>query len=285
MIEINTQPTYGLEIELPWSTMLRRVDEEAAELLIDSGGFYCAGEEVKRRLQTGFDAVDDLYKQPIEGVFGEDIRRGRDAYVEFALQPKQSTGELIRTVEGLYDKAILLEGEAYPLQYTIGGIGASPATSYILLAAEVCGGTSGSRIREINTWSKRGVGGLWNRKAREMQLGMTKGVELRSLQLVGMDALDSTSQVIQSCAELVAAREQGDDEAQFQWQRFVALLKGCMAAKNIDITKPWWNPDGQDALWENYANALEDAVWRSEFEDEIYAQMQQKNAKGLSIIV
>lgn len=276
MSETYIQPTYGLEIELPWSTMLRRVDTEAAYALLRAGGFYGADELVKTQLQAAFDEVDSRYKHAIDSVFGDDIRRGRDAYVEFALQPKKSTQELVEVVQGLYDKDLLREGEAYPLQYTIGNIAASPAASYILLAAEVCGGTSAERIREINTWSKRGVGGLWNRRSRDMQLGMTKGVELRSLQLMGMHALRGVSQVIQGGAELVAAREKGDDGARYQWQQVVATLKDFMAIKDIDITKPWWNPDGQDSVWPKYADALEDESWRTVFESEIYDQLKLK---------
>lgn len=274
MTSVNTQLSYGIEIELPWSTILRRVDPEAATFLVETGGFYHAEQDVKDRIQKGFDAVDDRYKQDIENVFGDDIRRGRDAYVEFALQPKETMQELTNTVAGLYEKELLLEGESYPLQCTIGNISATPAASYILLAAEVCDGTSGARIREINTWAKRGVGGLWNRHSKELQLGMTKGVELRSLQLMGMQALMNTAKIIEASAMLANARKQCQDDANSQWLEFVAMLKNYMSEKGIVITRPWWNPVDDDDPWKSYADALDDSVWRYAFAADLHALLK-----------
>ncbi len=284
MTDAHTKLSYGLEIELPWSTMLRRVDPEAATFLLETGGFYRADEQMRARIQQGFDAVDARYKHAIDSVFGDDIRRGRDAYVEFALQPKETMQELTDTVNGLYDKSLLLEGEAYPLQCTIGNIPASPASSYILLAAEVCGGTSGARISELNTWAKRGVGGLWNRHAKEMQLGMKRGVELRSLQLMGMQTLRSAALIIESTAQLAHAREIGVTDANNQWQEFVRILKGYMAEKDIVITKPWWNPVANEDPWARYADALEDTIWREAFASDLHAQLQTERIASTEIL-
>jgi hypothetical protein len=252
---------FGIEIETPWATMLARVDNEAAELLRSNGSYYNMDETAQKRMQIGFDRLDNEYGKRIEGVFNEDIRRGRDSYAEFALQPKRDIGQLIATVQHLYDVDILRAGEIYPMQFTLGNVPGGQLASYVLMATELCGGTTPERMAEINTWSRKGIAGLHVRKPSELQLGMTVGVELRTLVLNGMERFRRALETAELAGRMVLRSLSGDRTAAEGVHEMRNILKDMAAEKSIDTTVKWWNPQGQPHPWVEYAAALTDNTW------------------------
>ena len=269
MTECNPDIAFGMEIELPWQVMLRRVDQDAADMLSGQNYNKMSAED-KARMDIGFGLVDDEYKAKIEKVFEDDaIKRGRDAYVEFALEPRRDSNDLLKTVSGLYGQDILREGEQYPLQFTIGNLPPRPSAYYLLLATEICGGTTGQRIREINSWSRRGVGGLWTRHSAELQFGMTTGVEFRSLVLTGQERLNRAMEVANKGGCLVLRALSGEQSSQERWKSIRETMKTAVHQKGVATGMPWWNPQAEPEHWESYAAALDDETWRASLETDI----------------
>ncbi len=256
------QIAFGLEIETPWATMLARVDEQAANLLAEVGNFYKLTPSAQDRVQKGFDALDAEYADRLSEVFNNpDVRRGKDSFAEFALQPKPDTEALVETVEGLYDVGLLVAHERYPLQVTIGNMPAGVDAAHVLMAAEICGGSSSQRILEVNTWSRRGVAGLHPRKPSELQLGMRIGVELRSLQLSDMTTLRTSLNIIELGSRAVVESKAGDRDASDCLRDLRAALRIHAADYDIDTTIQWWNPQGDPYPWQAYGQALASAEW------------------------
>ena len=253
----------GIEIETPWPVMLARVDEHAAELLVRAGKFKNLAGPDAQYVQDAFDTLDAECSARFDAVFGDDVARGRDSYREFALRPKPDAVSLLKIVEGLYEQDILREGETYPLQITLGNVLPGVTAYYGLLAAEICDGTTPQRIREVNTWSRRGIGGLHPRKPAELELGMKTGVEFRSLVATGLGQIETVLRTTEACGRLAVRLQAGDPHAKLSMKGLMAFLREECAKKGVDTTVTWWNPQGEAGPWEDYACALEDESWRS----------------------
>ncbi len=263
----------GIEIETPWPVMLARVDERAAELLVQAGKFKNLVGPDAQYVQKAFDALDAECAGRFDAVFGDDVVRGRDSYREFALRPKPDAVSLLKIVEVLYEQDILREGETYPLQITLGNVKPGAVAYNGLLATEICDGTTPQRIRELNTWSRRGIGGLHPRKPRELELGMTTGVEYRSLVVTGFNQIDTTLKTAEACGRLAVLKNEGDPLALRSARELVVLLKEECGEKGIDTSVQWWNPQGEAGPWEEYARALEDETWRLNLKQAIHAEL------------
>lgn len=261
---------FGLEIETPWATMLARVDPEAASIFGRARRFYDLDTREQVRVQAGFDVLDATYQERLHEVFeGDKIRRGKDSFAEFALNPTFTPDEQIATVQGLYDVGILERGETYPLQVTVGNLCQGRSAGLVLLAAEISDGTTPARISEINTWSRRGIAGVYARKPSELQLDMTVGVELRSLSLGGMEHLGTCLAVIAAASRSVVGSSHGDSRAKSVKSDLDALLTARCRDHGLDTGEQWWNPQGNPQPWTNYATALAEEDWRSTLKADI----------------
>lgn len=250
-------PTLGIELEVSWQTMLRRVDKTAAELLADSeGGFYQLPKPEKEYVQTAMDAVDERYKAKIAEAAAAGIpKSGNDGYVEFALRPRDNTDAIIADVQMLYDIGILRNDERYPLHITIGGIAAKSSVSYLLCSAEIVGDIRPERIMQHRTWNVKGRGGMKQRFRHELDLGATSGVEFRTLEHTSLSQLDEILSVTHTGAKAIS----GEQEL---WQSWCDGLSAHLRQAGLPTSTLWENTDRD--LWNKYANTLRNNDWRHE---------------------
>lgn len=255
------KPTIGIEIELPWQTMLRRVDQEAADILAESGSFYRLLGADRERVQQGFDAVDLAYKDTVQGVFGDDIKQKSDGYTEFAFSPQRDYSEIVEIADELYGKSILREGETYPMHVTLGGISARGNSWIILMAAELSGGASAERIRQINTWSQKGQAGIKQRSSAELELGYETGIEMRTLEATGLGNIDEVLRVAQTAGWLLLRLADGSAQAGDRWKDLKTFLERQADSRGVDIRTRWPNPQINSEPWERLSDAMLDDSW------------------------
>jgi hypothetical protein len=267
-------PTIGIEIELPWQAMLARVDEEAAVILRESDGFYALDAPQRQRVQQGFDLVDLQYKERVEGVFGEDVAERSDGFTEFAFNPKQHHEEIVDTARRLYEQDILRSNESYPLHVTLGGIAAQHSSWLILMAAELSGGVSPERIIQIGTWSQKGQAGIRQRGARELQLGQSVAIELRSLEVQDIEQLETTLAICLRAGGLLLSKLAGDPGAQSRWHELHRVLLYMTDHKGIDARTRWKNPHIDITPWQRLATALADSQWVADVRSTTQALLQ-----------
>lgn len=254
-------PTLGIEIELPWPTMLRRVDDEAAELLAASSGFWGLPSVEKARIQKGFDRLDAAYKDLVGAAFDEDIARGNDGFAEFALRPKKDPEELVVTTAKLYKTGVLQDGEDYPLHVTIGNVPLVQSSWLVLMCMEMSGGTTPERIVQTKTWDRKGQAGILARSPAELQLGSTVGFEMRSLALTGTEQLQDTLRIAQGMGELLVSKLAEDNQAQSRWRDVYKFMMDEVAAHGIDASYQWPNPQDDINPWADVSKALEYSEW------------------------
>ncbi len=250
-------PTLGIEIEVPWQTMLRRIDRTAADLLAQSeDGFYGLGKPEKAYVQAAMDAIDERYKTKINEAIDAGIpKSGNDGYVEFALQPRDTTAAIIADVQTLYDSGILQNGERYPLHITIGGIAAKNSVSYLLCSAEIVGDIRPERIMQHRTWNVKGQGGMKKRLSHELDLGATSGVEFRTLEHTSLPQLEEMLSVTHIGAKAINDRQE-------LWQSWCNNLAAHLHQAGLTTSSLWGNTDRE--LWSKYADALRNNDWRHE---------------------
>lgn len=255
-------PTIGIEIELPWRHVLGRVDPEARDLLAGSNGYYSLEDAERARVQQGFDAVDERYKDLVGQFYGEDIEKQHDGYTEFAFTPKTSHERIAEVAERLYDAGVLLDGESYPLHVTLGGIAAKNSSWLILMAAELSGGASAERIAQVNTWSQKGIAGIRPRGARELKLDSKFAIEMRSLEATSLAQLAEVLQTAQTAGSILMAKLAGDASAAATWRELYRHLMASAEAKDIDARVHWKNPQLDHTPWLQLAGAFGDDVWQ-----------------------
>lgn len=258
---MNSLPTIGIEIELPWRTIMRRVDSEAADILQDSGGFFALESLERQRVQQGFDAVDVQYKDLVAGCFGDDIAEKHDGYREFAFNPKHHHQDITEVARGLYEKGVLQDGEVYPLHVTLGGLSAKKGSWAVLMAAELSGGASGARMRQIGTWSQKGEAGIRQRSARELSLGASVAIEMRSLEARSLSQLGHVLQVAQTAGGVLLHKLSGDTARAKQWHELRSCMVEAAEQKDIDARVKWPNPQICRTPWTQIAAALDDSQW------------------------
>lgn len=250
-------PTLGIELEVPWRTMLKRINGTAAELLAESeGGFYGLPQPEKEYVQAAMNVVDDQYKTKIAEAEAVGIpKSGNDGYVEFALQPRDTTTAIIADVQTLYDIGILQNNERYPLHITIGGIAAKNSVSYLLCSAEIIGNIRPERIMQHRTWNVKGQGGMKKRLRHELDLGATSGVEFRTLEHTSLPQLEEILSVTHIGAKAINDRQE-------LWQSWCDSLMAHLRQVGLPTSSLWGNTDRE--LWSKYANALRNNDWRYE---------------------
>lgn len=256
--EISRVPTLGIEIEIPWQTMLQRVDPTAANILRDSErGFYSIRDAADRsRVQAAMDAVDDRYLYAVEQATTQGLpTSGRDGYVEFALRPRADHRRIIDDVQTLYDLDLLRKGERYPLHVTIGGIAARSSVAYLLCSTEIVGDIRPERILQRGTWSKKCFGGMKDRRQNELQLGAQTGVEFRTLEHTTIHSLESMLLTAHVGAKAINA----DHEL---WGSWKSELGNHLRSAGLPTGSLWRNDDRE--TWEKYAATLRDNDWRHE---------------------
>ncbi len=244
------QPAFGIEIELPWQHMLRRVDSEAADILRARSGYSNIHGSEQTKVQAAMDEVDRRYKDRVKRALARGIDEGRDGYVEFAHKPRFDTDEIIAEVGQLYDEGILRNDESYPLHVTVGGIEQSAASGYLIASAEIVGDIDPQRIRNQSTWAVKGRAGLKTRALSELQLGHTTGVEMRTLQVHSLEQLDLMLRVIKLGAYSIVSTGQST------WQ---PALNDHMT--HAGLPNQYWNRFSPH--WDHYADLLQDNAWNT----------------------
>lgn len=260
---INTMSSsVGIEVELPWATMLGRVDPEASEILRNSHGFYGLSSSQQARVQTGFHALDLEYKERVERVIDNDkIKPGNDGFKEFAFSPVHEPEELIQSLGALYDNGILMEGETYPLHFTFGGVTRSLAW-VSLMSMEICDGLIPDRLTQTRTWARKGTAGILERKPKELEIDSI-AVEFRTLQLTSLGQFEKILKVGKSICDSVV---ENDLDKVFCVR---STLINLLADRDIDASKQWPNPQKNIKPWASMAEALRDSLFRQEMSDEI----------------
>lgn len=264
-----TKPPIGIEIELPWATMLARVDQEAAGILSSSNGFWGLQRAQQDRVQLGFTALDELYKDVVLGQFGNDIAPGNDGFAEFAFRPKHEHKEIVELTEGLYDLDLLRRDEEYPLHVTLGDVPLTQSSWLILMCMELAGGTTSTRITQTRTWDRKGRAGILRREPHELQLGSVEGFEMRSLSLTSPESLGRTLRIAQGMGGLLVDKICDDTSAKHTWNDIYRFMMRKTVEVGIDASYAWPNPTDDITPWAQTSEALNNHIWRNSIESDL----------------
>lgn len=212
-------------------------------------------------MQAGFDAVDEAYGAVACQFFGDDIVEQPDGFREFAFTPKRHHEEISETAQQLYDAELLVPGEPCPLHVTLGGIAAKNSSWLILAAVEMSGGATTERIKEIGTWSQKGLAGIRQRGARELSLDAKVAIEMRSLVSNGPEQLAHVLEIAQTAGSLLLARDRGEQSARVAWKELYSYLMLAFEEKSVNARQHWKNPQHDHTPWLSLGAALEDEAW------------------------
>lgn len=252
-----TNPTFGIEIELPWRAMLDRFDEgRASTLMRKRGGFRELTGADKEYVQEIMNEVDDWYKERVAAAAKQGVPvSGDDGWREFALHPRHNPQDILRDVQILQDLDLVRDNEHYPLHLTIGGLAVNASAYYLLSSTEITGNIRPNRFTQRHTWGQKGRGGIKWRFPHELELGMTEGVEFRTLEYMSITQLGDMLHVAEAGSKAIIDKHP-------LWQSWRSQLAQHHTDTGLPTDAIWQNVDYD--LWQRYAEALNDADWQQE---------------------
>lgn len=253
----------GIEVELPWVTMLSRVDVESAEILRNGHSFWSLSKSEQDRVQLGLDALDLEYKERVGQVFdNEGVRRGNDGFAEFAFSPVHDSEDIIQSLDALYNSGILIEDEVYPLHFTFGGV--DRRFGWVaLMSMEICDGLQPERLTQTRSWARKGTAGILTRKPEDLEIDSI-AVEFRTLQLTGLEQFVKIIKLGKSICDSIAEND---------LERVIDIrntLTNIFADSGVDTSVCWPNPQKDIRPWQAMSEILSDSKSRIQMQDEIF---------------
>lgn len=252
-----SEPTFGIEIEIPWRAMLTRFDNgRASRLLREQGGFYNLTDTDKAYVQKIINSVERHYDERVKTAVELGVPTvGNDGYKEFALHPRHTTKDTLKDVQILQDLDLVRDNEHYPLHLTIGGLAVNASAYYLLASTEIYGNIRPMRFTQQHTWAQKGRGGVKWRFPHELQLEATEGVEFRTLEYNSMTQLADMLHIAETGSRAIVSKHP-------LWQSWRNQLAQHHTDAGLPVGEIWQNADHD--LWQRYADALGDTAWQQE---------------------
>lgn len=245
----------GIELELWWSHIL---PDYLAEVL--TGGQWHGLSDSEKR---AFNEVAEPIGFPHRDRCRETVRlgvpsRGEDGLWEFSHRPAWHHQTLVEEVRQLVAAGLVPEGKPIPMHITLGGVEADTKVQFLLRTLEIAGNSSEHRLKAVTSdtgWGRRGTAGVARRSNWKLELGHTKGVELRSLEFHGLHQLERLLGWAQSWGSiLVSINEFGDSEAAARWESFARNVE-TLTGMDVEASS-WIDPMLDRRQWDAHVQLL-----------------------------
>lgn len=189
-------------------------------------------------------------KERLEKITELGIKKGRDCYWEFALDPVTDLSIILTQLDLLSQLEVLPEG-AHSLHVTIGNLKSNEETYWIFAFCELMFSSaerisSGFDLRKRMTFFKKGRAGLVVKRWR--LVGCDSAVEFRSLELVVDGELSVTHDKLVFLNKLLTSKPFRDEA--------ISRAKGTF--KDLDLpNENWGSYSDNPEVWDRYANNYE----------------------------
>ncbi|MDQ5886173.1 MAG: hypothetical protein QG628_570 [Patescibacteria group bacterium] len=270
-------PSIGCEIEVTWSSIYPEVADEffgpADRLGRRPIRYSDLDEDQQRKFNSFCDHYDAINVPRYQRTHDAGIPKGEDAYWEFAHNPTYDHRTLSEEVELLYRERLIPEDAEHSLHVTLGNIANKGAgASFILSGLEllhvspqrVQSAIRPSRYGTNMSWARRGKDGIRERPARDLSLGSSVAVEMRSLTA---NSSEHTAEVLRTAqmlgSILLTYRKQdasmpiGIESIRELWPEFRDSLKQLWTARGLPSSS-WGTPQYNRSRWVTWAQCLAD---------------------------
>lgn len=270
--QVEYAPTIGAEIEVTWSSMFPK----SAKRWFANGR---SGDDFTDSELEEFDQLcNELDTETLprfEAVAKAGVPKGKDAYWEFAHNPARNYQTLAKEIGMLMSKnvGVIPTANELSMHVTIGGVEYGSGLFYVLSAAEITGGTNGSRIRSATenrhvldrTWARKGPTGLYVRMPGEL-IGTKEGSEMRTFVADSPDQVRSTLRTVQmlgtalnGCRDYRSGNKTAIGHRLFlTWKQLVLATKLAFSDAGLDdANTKWMAPFEKTKPWKELADFID----------------------------
>ncbi len=254
---VNTA-SIGIELELWWSHIL---PSELAGILT-SGAWNELTEQEKQKFNEQAEPIGFPHMESCRETIGLGIpSRGQDGLWEFSHRPAWHNKTLLEEVSQLVGAGLVPEERSVPIHITLGGVEADSRLQLVLRILELSGNSSIERLSNTDPasgWARRGRAGVSPRSKWKLELGQTKGAELRTLVFQNLQQFERLLECAQNAANLIRSADEGDARAETSWRLFAKAVEET-AGMTTDAVG-WIDPAIDNRQWNTHLKLLADSA-------------------------
>lgn len=247
----------GIEIEVKW----RDYYPDLWEKYLSKNKYANLSELEKESLTEECTKRELILYEKLNKIAQCGISKGGDKYWEFVFEPVTNLELLDRQIRILQEIGALPDGR-HSLHITIGGLKACKDVYYMLLVMEILMCSQERILSAFNkdqpkcsaTWARKGMGGIFEKCAKELKHGYENAVELRTLELSADMDLYSDMKWLVSMLNTIQEKKQGLSTIKVeQWNKTVEKISQKLSDCYCE-DKNWQKPNLDPASWQNYAH-------------------------------
>src|SRR5690606_35651135 len=160
----------GIEIELPWETLLARESKRASLLYPKITCMPHSAQEKRFVTQTKEYLITKcaplLHEAAMMGIVCDEEEF---CLTELIFAPTHTPQVTVDQVSNLYNLGLLRSSERLPLHITTGALWDSLETAVLLRSVEIAGNVSAMRLGERGSWDIKGEKGIEVRSVSQLQ--------------------------------------------------------------------------------------------------------------------
>lgn len=252
----------GMEIEVPWSSYFPDLWSK----------YGLAGRRISaldpqdlKSLTDECSVIEESLLPKLRQTIACGIPRGNDRYWEYAFRPVHDTALLVEQVQLLTAAGLLPRDKKHALHITVGGIPRCTSLYYLSMLLElefvdpkrIQHGVELTKNTIYTGWARKGLAGILQKQAHELEGGCLVASEIRMLQLPCTDLeFSRLMDTFQWGANAIYDIRQGEDtEAADQWRSFEASAVSILKKHGLPNSN-WMKEGVQYEIWDRFCAAM-----------------------------
>lgn len=252
--------TIGIEIEIKWSAYFPQLWEK----YLKTSSFKNLSFNDKEALSKECTGLETVLLPKLQATQACGLEKGQDKYYEFAFPPIHNVYLINAMIQSLRAENLIPLGE-HSLHLTVGNLPVCKDTYYLLLLLETqaCNAqriASAFHLENASlsaTWARKGMGGLFQKEARELKNDASCASEFRTLHLTEntnvIQILKDTSIISQA---IIDKRQGIETKEVLAWNRWLEKAKEVLNFYSL-ADENWKKPNLTPQYWRAYMLHLE----------------------------
>lgn len=250
----------GIEVEVKWRDYFPQLWDE---YLADTS-YQELSSDKKHELTSRCAALEEFLLPRLKATAACGIEKGADKYWEFAFPPVTDVYILADQVNILKTEGLIPAG-SHSLHVTVGGLHASRYSYYMLLLLEmlscdanrIASAYHATNSKLSATWARKGLGGIYQKDAGDLQYGFSQAIELRTLALSNEMDVAKLLQTVSIISDTIHCIKHGrESDVTRAWKCFVDQAQQVLDEYGLDDTN-WKKPNITQEYWDVYIDNFE----------------------------
>lgn len=257
--EIYAVNSIGVEIEVKWRDYFPTLWEK----YLKNSSYQQLSETDKYLLTQECNQLEKILLPKLEQTIQCGIPKGADKYWEFAFNPVTKLNLIIDQIQLLQVNHLIPEGR-HSLHLTIGNMKISKDVYYLLLILELLtcdieriqSGFNKDNAKMSAAWGRKGLGGLFQKEARELKHNCLVAVEMRTLELTSEISIKDLLIITSYYADIIIDKQNNISNSLIpMWNNLLKQIKNILIQNNL-ADENWKKPNLSPNYWHHYIQSF-----------------------------